>query len=319
MQTPYAPRTASFTGPLFFLLAALTACQSQGIAPTTEFVDVLIVAGQSNAVGYDAFTADLAAHSADADVRFWWRVGDPPPDDFDSTSGSREWRSLAPQPKGTPRAKDSGPRQYGNFKGADGGFGPEMGLARRLVADAPHTRLAVLKVAFSGTSLKDDWRPHPAPGDGLEVGACYRALMAETKLALAAARAEGWQPRLRGLCWIQGESDSGEAASLAYAENMRRWIAALRRDLGAPDLPVLMALNTRFGGGANQGVAVVVDAQREVASKDPRAVYVDTREATIANNAHFDAPGTLDVGRWFADALLTLEDRSLAPATQTAE
>ena len=50
-----------------------------------------------------------------------------------------------------------------------------------------------------------------------------------------------------------------------------------------------------------------------LAAKDPRCAYVDTASATLANSAHFDTAGTLDVGRRFAEALLAFEARS-APA-----
>ncbi len=319
MQPTYGTTRATFPRPSILCIAVLTACQAVDPSPPETTIDVLIVAGQSNAVGFDAPAAELPADSADLGVRFWWRVGDPPPDEFDSTSGSRAWRDLSPQPKGTPRPKENARRQYGNFKSADGGFGPEMGLVRRLAQGRSGSRLAVIKVAFSGTNLKDDWRPAPeARPEAGEVGACYRSLVQETRLALAAAREEGWTPRLRGLCWIQGESDSGPAASEAYAANMEGLITALRRDLNAPELPVLMALNTRFGKGKNPGVAAVANAQRLVASQDERAMYVDTAAATVANGAHFDAPGTLDVGRWFAEALLALEGEGTLAVDSTA-
>lgn len=311
MHTHYEFSPSGFRFLIILFASALTACQTLESAPSKPNVDVLIVAGQSNAVGFDAFAADLPKDDADASVPFWWRVGDPPPDEFDSTSGSMAWHTLAAQPKGTPKPKGSERRQYGNFKGPDGGFGPEMGLARRLVEEHPASDIAVIKVAFSGTSLHSDWRPtwETSSTDPVEpeVGACYRALIEETRIALAAARQEGWEPRLRGFCWIQGESDTVSGAAGAYAENMQGLIAALRRDLGAPKLPVLMAFNTHFRGNDRPLLKAVVNAQRLVASDDPHAAYVDTSAATLANAAHFDAPGTLDVGKWFAEALLELE------------
>ena len=42
-------------------------------------IDVLLVAGQSNAVGYDAKPSELPADLGDWAVRYWWRCGDPPP------------------------------------------------------------------------------------------------------------------------------------------------------------------------------------------------------------------------------------------------
>ena len=98
-----------------------------------ETRDLLIVAGQSNAVGYDAKPSELPPDDADKKILFWFRVGDPPPDEFDVSSGG-QWMTLAPQPKGTPMDKTKMPRQYGNFSGAAGGFGPEISFARTVFA-----------------------------------------------------------------------------------------------------------------------------------------------------------------------------------------
>jgi len=51
-----------------------------------ETREVILVAGQSNAVGFDAYAEELPANADDVKTMFWWRVGDPPPDEFDSTS-----------------------------------------------------------------------------------------------------------------------------------------------------------------------------------------------------------------------------------------
>ena len=50
-----------------------------------EPIDCILVAGQSNAVGYDADPDKLPADDADQKILFWWRCGDPPPDEHDST------------------------------------------------------------------------------------------------------------------------------------------------------------------------------------------------------------------------------------------
>lgn len=88
------------------------------------------------------------------DVLFWWRCGDPPADEHDSTSGG-QWTHLQPQPLGNPMLPKEG-RQYGNFAQAEGGFGPKIGFARELLAKEPGKKLAIVKAAFSGTGLRTD-------------------------------------------------------------------------------------------------------------------------------------------------------------------
>ncbi|MGB8169943.1 MAG: sialate O-acetylesterase, partial [Chthoniobacteraceae bacterium] len=274
-------------------------------------LEVILVAGQSNAVGFDAKASDLSADPDDKNVLFWWRCGDPPPDEHDTTSGGK-WAQLQPQPRGEPMAKDAGvPRQYGNFS-SPAGFGPEIGLARTLRAKE-HKPLAIVKAAFSGTAMAQDWNPAD-PGAG---GSCYRALVAETKAALAAAKANGAAPHLRALVWVQGESDANENAAALYTEALGGMIAALRKDLDAPQLNALIAVNTHFGGGKNVFMPKIVEAQKALAAKDSHCAYVDTETATVANAVHFDSAGTLDVGARFAVALLKIEAKSNEPTNAT--
>jgi hypothetical protein len=278
----------------------------QGLA-FAETRDLILVAGQSNAVGFDAYAEELPADPKDAATMFWWRVGDPPPDEFDGTS-ARQWTTLQFQPR-TPAmsgdaAKKAG-RQYGNFnKKTKGGFGPEIGMVRTL-ATKESRPLAIIKTAFSGTSVAGDWNVD-LPG---KADACYRAMIDETKAALAAAQAKGVTLRPRAFVWVQGESDANKKDSPVYADNLTKMLQRLRADLGTPDLILLLGVNTRFGNEKNVFMPKVIEAQKEVAAALPRARYVDTSSAETLppSHTHFTAVGTLEVGRRYAEALLAAE------------
>ncbi len=273
---------------------------------SAETRDLILVAGQSNAVGADTSSVEIPANSADKDILFWWRCGDPPPDDHDSTS--KDWTTLQPQQKGNPMAKNGGvPRQFGNFNNPKGGFGPEMGFARALYA-REKKRLAIVKVAFNGTGMTTDW-DHGNPGAG---GACYRALVEETKKAVTKAAEKGITLRVRAMVWVQGESDARERLAPEYEKNLGEMIKALRKELNAPDMIVLVGVNTNFGGGKNKFMPVIVEQQKSLAAHLARCAYVDTSGLTYANAAHFDTKSTLTVGERFAEALLKM---SIQPAS----
>jgi hypothetical protein len=290
---------------MFPLFAICLLFGSSAGAEEKKPIELILVAGQSNAVGFDADPALLPESADDTQVKFWYRCGDPPVDEHD-VSSAKKWITLGPQPKGNPKLKSKeSPRQYGNFSGADGGFGPEIGMARALRESQPERRIAVVKVAFSGTAIGTDWNPDAEEGD--VQGDCYRSLVAETKAAVAALRAEGEAVELRAFVWVQGESDSNGKDAPLYARRLAHMIANLRKDLEAVDMVALLAVNTQFGLGKREHMPAIVVAQQEVAKKDARAVYVDTSKATIANAAHYDTQGTLDVGKWMAEALIALE------------
>ena len=166
---------------LAFCLVSVSLAEA---GPAPKQADLLIVAGQSNAVGFDAKPGEMPTDEADQQIMFWWKCGDLPPDEHDSTSGGK-WTHLQAQPLGNPK-KPRRERQYGNFAQPEGGFGPEIGLARTLYAQEKKP-LAVVKAAFSGTGLRRDWE-HTDKGEG---GACYRALIAEVRAAVAAAKKNG--------------------------------------------------------------------------------------------------------------------------------
>lgn len=65
------------------IFAVLLACLAT-TAFAAETRDLVLVAGQSNAVGFNAKPFELPADAADRDILFWWRCGDPPPDARDS-------------------------------------------------------------------------------------------------------------------------------------------------------------------------------------------------------------------------------------------
>ena len=272
-----------------------------------ETRDLILVAGQSNAVGFDAYAEELPADPKDASTMFWWRVGDPPPDEFDGTS-ARQWTTLQFQPRTPAMTAVDGKkvaRQYGNFNlKTKGGFGPEIGMVRTL-ATKESRPLAVIKTAFSGTSVAADWNVG-LPG---KADACYRAMIDEAKAAIASAKSKDITLRPRAFVWVQGESDANAKDAPTYVANLSAMLKSLRTELDAPDLILLIGVNTRFGNGKNAFMPKVVDAQKEVAATLPRTRYVDTvgAETLPPSHTHFTATGTLEVGRRFAEALISLE------------
>ncbi len=268
-------------------------------------VDLVILAGQSNAVGFDADPADLPADPIDHQVLLWWRSGDPLPDKHDSLGQS--WQSLRPQPLGDPITPKRA-RQYGNFAQPAGGFGPEMTFARSYVKRTKRP-LAILKVAFSGTEIHRDWSPDPQ-----QPGPCFQALCDEFAAADKAADAKGIRLRPTAFLWVQGESDASEQHALKYQQRLTHLIAAVRKQVNVADLPALVAVNTRFGLGKKPFMPQIVQAQKDCAMSDANTTYVDTSAAPVINSAHYSTAGTLMVGKLFDDALVKPSTDSAAPS-----
>lgn len=263
-------------------------------------VDLIIVAGQSNAVGFDARASELPEDPRDKEVMFWWRGGDAPVDAHDS-SFNQEWVTLQAQPKGDPR-----PNGPGNFASDEGGFGPEMGLARTLLDKQPDRPLAIVKVAYNSTRV-NGWLP--------EQDKFYTALLEETTLAIEKAGAIGITLRPRALVWCQGESDANNNPDTdTYRDALETVISSLRSDLDAPELIALLGFNTRFGRrwskrtSPTEGVQKIRLAQIQIAEGSIHAEHVEDWGCEVVNAAHFGSAGTLELGRRYAVALLKAEE-----------
>ncbi len=299
-------------------MRALAICNLASATEKTRSIDFLIVAGQSNATGFDTDPAKLGTDELDRLIRFRFRVGDPPPDDRDSMSSRTKWTRLSVQPLGKPGPK-SEPRQYGNFANPLGGFGPEISFARKLKRRdqqlGRESELAVVKVALSGTSVADDWDP---TGEDKR-GACYRALLEEVRAAQSLAEAEGMTVNFRGLAWVQGESDANANDAPKYAERLMAMFATLRRDLKAERLPILVSVNVHFHEGKNKFMPEIIAAQKQVGHEFNDCRYVDTTGVGLANDVHFNSEGTIEVGKRFASALLSIESDRTSVNGQTDE
>jgi hypothetical protein len=104
--------------------------------------------------------------------------------------------------------------------------GPGLFFARALPR-APGSRIGLVPCAKGGSKIAA-WKPSPAR-DTL-YGSC-----------LARAREAATRGRIAGILWYQGESDTGtRAAADRWPRDFITMIAALRHDLAAPRLPLVI-------------------------------------------------------------------------------
>lgn len=122
-------------------------------------------------------------------------------------------------------------------------FGPELELGR-VLGDLFDEQVLLVKTAWGGKSLAHDFRP---PSAGGTVGPYYELMLAEYRETLAKLEerfpgAGELAPELAGFVWFQGWNDMvDDAASAEYEDNFVHLVHDVRRDLAAPDLPVVIA------------------------------------------------------------------------------
>ncbi len=269
-------------------------------------VKVFILAGQSNAVGFNNVreyrhgkTALPEEYMSQADTLFW----------DETTKG---WIPLC----------------VGKSHGAHtNAFGPEIGFAHDLAKLPGNGQIAIIKCAVGGTGIArardysdiipnvgpndagNNWHP---PSNGQDAGKLYQQLMRETEHALSALKADDRKYELSAFLWMQGEREAGISLKMAgdYEALLKSLIQAVRTDLKTPRLPfVIGEVNSHTWKHGD----IVRKAQDKVCQEDKNALLVKTTDLSRKGSggvSHFDADGMIELGLRFATAVnqLTRKD-----------
>jgi alpha-galactosidase len=94
-------------------------------------------------------------------------------------------------------------------------------------------------------------------------GSSYRNMLAEVKETLDNYETmfpslKGCKPELAGFVWFQGWNDMYGGAENEYASNMKHFIEDVRKDLGAPKLPFVIAAMGQNGSAPATGAMLTV-------------------------------------------------------------
>jgi alpha-galactosidase len=128
-------------------------------------------------------------------------------------------------------------------------IGPEFQFGY-LMGQYFDNQVLLIKTAWGGKSLQKDFRP---PSSGGTVGPYYTEMIGHVKQVLTDLKKEfpdydGKGYELAGFGWHQGWNDGcSKEATAEYEKNMSNFIRDVRKDLGAKDLPFVIA-NSGFGG-----------------------------------------------------------------------
>lgn len=177
-------------------------------------------------------------------------------------------------------------------------FGPELQFGH-VIGDYLREPVLLIKTAWGGKSLAKDFRPPSAEG---ATGPFYARMIDEYREAVASVgkhfpQFARHEPELSGFVWFQGWNDMvDKQATAAYANNLAHLIRDVRRDLAAPELPVVVAET------GNADSEVFRRAQRSGVQRpefDGNAVFVQTRQYLRKPQ---DSPNTGHGHHWFGNA-----------------
>lgn len=249
-------------------------------------IDVFLVGGQSNALGRaDPSTLPTALKNPQPDVPYY----------YSTSVGLTTLR---------PRATE---------------FGPEITFGRAMADyyEARAGQIAILKYAVGGTNLYSQWK---AGGDATTTGdgplyQDFQTTISAGMIALQMAN-PGMTLVLRGMIWMQGESDAIPAQSANYEANLTAFISDIRKTYGAGLFFTIGELSTgQTGTGPAADLATVRAAQEHVAAADPLTSILNTNSYSLKpDNLHWDTVGQQQLGNGFATTMQT----QLVPEPSTA-
>ncbi|MCF7808824.1 MAG: T9SS type A sorting domain-containing protein [Candidatus Marinimicrobia bacterium] len=273
---------------LIFLLAGSFCLYGQPINDNT--LQIVFAGGQSNMLGLRSDASELAASDLDSSIAFYFHQGLKPSagaNAFISVSDST-WTHLQPQ------------RQVPFIKGSEYYFGPEYMLARAMATSGIND-LGVIKLAYGGTTLAQDWQKGNTSTEEL-----YQLFLDQVGIATDSLQIWGIEYEFIGMAWMQGESDAAYSdMATNYETNLRQFLQDVRSDLNTPNLKVVL------GEIANTGhypySVDVRDAQAAVAISDPLVSLINTDDLPIGpDNVHWGTQEIITLGTRMGEQLLGL-------------
>lgn len=294
--------------------AVLCACEEVGLpqnvspAPATDAdhskeVYVYFIGGQSNAAG-NGYLVDLSKEERKVEYEHVYFYSD--------------GECLNPACKGK-LLKVCAQRGQGHYAYS---FGLEVGLAKIFTEEYAKdgVKRAIIKYAYDGSSIKSysdgrDWNVYDDAG----TGAHYDQFIKVAKAGLKALEEEGYTPVIKGMAWMQGETDYLVSDYQARLEALRDKV---RIDLDTPDMGFVMGEIAY----ANYGkINYVNNAIRKLQKKEPDLCRVvecggvatrckesecppyQTQNGGPFDHLHWSGEELVQIGKMFGSAFVSLE------------
>lgn len=305
-----------------FLLLSPVAFSNIGCGgKTPKPVDVVVISGQSNAVGcthvdciqrsigYDEYDEYMAGYEG-IQIAYdcWTRDTDP--------------QSLLPIYYSQNKRQDE--KFYKVMLGQGNSeltFGPEIGIAEAL-HEKYANKLFLIKFACGASNLKEDWVAKDSP--------MYGRFVKYVKTQMDNLKSMGYKPTIKAFCWMQGEGDAYGSICDEYYDNLKLFVGNLREEFrelsGNKDFPFIDAgISNTIDPNTSKPrwpeYETVNAAKKQFADESDNNFYIDTIAAGMHTNqepfsnpdvAHYDTESEVLLGHLFAEAF----ERFLEPVEE---
>ena len=205
-------------------------------------------------------------------------------------------------------------------------FGPEVGIADFLSKKYPDENIFIIKCAVGGTNIFHDWLSPSNKGEYNKEsfgfgdaeseffrkgGWLFNELIKILGESISILENQGYEPEIRAFCWMQGESD---ALDIATVEKYGERYENLLKDLNEAFVKYMK--NCRY---IDAGISEIwqyyceINAYKEMHAKNtPNSFYIDTIAEGLTTSkepepevdiAHYDSDCTVKLGYLFAEKI----------------
>ncbi len=280
------------------MILSISGCNKNETPKEPTPVDVIVISGQSNAVGCthtNCISRSIGASKYQEYMRGY--------EDIQIAYDS--W------------TKDEGPRFYSQNKSKDNTFmkvmlgqgnslstfGPEIGIAERM-HEKYAGKLFLIKYACGASNLKDDWLARDSE--------MYPRMLSYIELQIQHLKDMGYIPTIKAFCWMQGEGDAWDGYYQEYYQNTKTFVGHIREDLAkyANDNKELPFIDAGINNSPQwQYWRKVNEAKQQFAEESANNIYIDTIGAGMHTNqepfdtpdtAHYDSESQVLLGNLFA-------------------
>ena len=195
--------------------------------------------------------------------------------------------------------------EFGEF------FGPELGLAEKLNEMYPDKLFFIIKYAWGGTNLYEQWL---SPSSG-EAGPLYNSFIEYAKASIKYLELKNYNVKIEGMCWMQGESDSIEdEGTRNYEIHLSNFIKDIRGEFSDYASDDGMAFVDAYISDSIywKNYIELNAAKQAVADSSSSNVVIDTiAEGLVVTGepegepdiAHYDSLSEIKLGYLFAEYL----------------
>ena len=285
-----------------------------------DIVHVFILSGQSNMVGAGEVSSQLSRNVVKGSLEWLTKNPATAPHYRHLRNDDGSWKQRDDVQICFLDRRGSLQPGYGSTQNK---IGPELGFGC-CIGDAFDEPVLLIKIAWGGKSLAEDFRPPSLEG---KTGLYYTKLLEHTKNVLRQAdqlfpQLTGRTFLLEGFGWHQGWNDRiNQSFNDAYEHNMIQFIKDVRRDLKEPVLPFVIAETGMSGPeekhpralslmAAQKAVADLPEFKGNVAFVSTRNFYRPANESPSSQAYHWNnnAETYYLIGEHMGHAMLRLTE-----------